>query len=156
MEHRGELMIFGEEYRLIRNRCLLIDHSKRTVQMDPKNPDHRKRLLRALRSILISEVVPKVREYERKLGTRINRIRIKRLRGRWGSFSENGNLNFNLWLVCLPRELIHYVVLHEVAHSREMNHGREFRRIIESEFENRGILEKTLRETSIAPPPELM
>lgn len=149
-------MILGEGYELIQNRCFLIDHSRKTVEMDPGNEGHRRRILRALKSLLLAEITPKVREYENKLGADARKIRIKRLRGRWGSCSESGNLNFNLWLVCLPRELIHYVVFHEVAHLREMNHGRKFKRILEGEFRNRRNLEKRLRETVIAPPPELM
>jgi predicted metal-dependent hydrolase len=55
-------------------------------------------------------------------------------------------LNFNLWSVCLPKELIRYLACHEVAHLREKNHGRGFWDLVGQEFENFREMEKRLFE----------
>ena len=53
-------------------------------------------------------------------------MKINSSSGRWGSCSARGNINLSYFLVLLPRHLIDYVLLHELAHTREMNHGERF------------------------------
>lgn len=53
-------------------------------------------------------------------------IAIKHLTGRWGSCDSNKNIVLNLYLIQLPWHLIDYVVLHELAHTRVLNHGPDF------------------------------
>ena len=53
-------------------------------------------------------------------------VKINSSSGRWGSCSARGNINLSYFLVLLPKHLIDYVLLHELAHTREMNHGERF------------------------------
>lgn len=52
--------------------------------------------------------------------------RVVRLRSRWGSCASDGRITLNLGLVLLAPDLIDYVLLHELCHLREMNHGPRF------------------------------
>lgn len=65
------------------------------------------------------------------MGVHYGRISIRDQRGRWGSCSSLGNLNFNWRLVLAPAEVLDYVVIHEVAHLREPNHGPHFWSLVE-------------------------
>ena len=58
------------------------------------------------------------------------KVTVRHQRSRWGSCSKNGNLNFNLLLASLPLELIDYVIIHELAHLIELNHSKEFWKIV--------------------------
>ncbi|PCI30065.1 hypothetical protein COB55_00720 [Candidatus Wolfebacteria bacterium] len=59
-------------------------------------------------------------------------INIKVMKSQWGSCSTKKNLNFNLKLVFLPRDLVDYIVVHELCHLKEMNHGKKFWDLVES------------------------
>jgi predicted metal-dependent hydrolase len=47
-------------------------------------------------------------------------------KSRWGSCSRKKNLNFNYKLIQLPLELADYIVVHELCHLQEFNHGQGF------------------------------
>jgi predicted metal-dependent hydrolase len=51
---------------------------------------------------------------------------VKRLSSRWGSCDNEKNIILNLYLIQLPWHLIDYVVLHELTHTRALNHGPDF------------------------------
>lgn len=53
-------------------------------------------------------------------------VKINSSSGRWGSCSARGSINLSYYLVLLPKHLIDYVLLHELSHTREMNHGERF------------------------------
>ncbi len=62
----------------------------------------------------------------RQHGFEFENVTIKNLKSRWGSCSTLGNINLNLHLMRLPDHLIDYVLLHELCHTREHNHGSGF------------------------------
>ncbi len=60
------------------------------------------------------------------MGVSYNRIAIKETKTRWGSCSAKGNLNFHWKLILMPAKILDYVVVHELAHLKEMNHSPRF------------------------------
>lgn len=68
----------------------------------------------------------RVRHYCEAMGVTVGYVTVKDQKTRWGSCSAKGNVNFNYQLAFLPDELLDYVVIHELAHRRHMNHSRAF------------------------------
>jgi len=68
----------------------------------------------------------RVRHYAGVTGACYSRIGISNAKGRWGSCSSRGVLNFNWRLMMAPREVVDYVVIHEVVHLGELNHSKRF------------------------------
>ncbi|MBN2099170.1 MAG: M48 family metallopeptidase [Dehalococcoidia bacterium] len=68
----------------------------------------------------------KADEFARAFGVTYTRFSIRGQRTRWGSCSHRGTLSFNWRLIMAPEPVVDYVVIHEVAHLREMNHTKRF------------------------------
>jgi len=68
----------------------------------------------------------RVRHYTAITGTSFSKIKISDAKGRWGSCSSKGVLNFSWCLVMAPQEVVDYVVVHEVVHLEELNHSKRF------------------------------
>ncbi|EYS90859.1 hypothetical protein X471_00992 [Bartonella bacilliformis str. Heidi Mejia] len=71
-------------------------------------------------------ITPLVAHYAYKVGRKVKSIHYKDIKSRWGSCSTDGRLSFSWRLIMAPKEVVEYVVAHEVAHLIEMNHGEKF------------------------------
>jgi predicted metal-dependent hydrolase len=74
----------------------------------------------------------RVRHYSRVLGVAPRAIKLTSAKTQWGSCTVAGVIRLNVQLVKLPVHLIDYVVVHELAHLRELNHSEAFWRLVES------------------------
>jgi predicted metal-dependent hydrolase len=70
-------------------------------------------------------------------GFRYKDVKIQSGKTRWGSCSSNQNINLSFYLMLLPPELVDYVILHELCHTREMNHGDKFWKLMDDVTDGR-------------------
>ena len=93
------------------------------------------------------EILPQRTAYfAQQLGVTYGRISIRSQKTRWGSCSNDGNLNFNCLLMQTPQDIIDYVVVHELCHRKEMNHSKLFWSHVESILPDYRIRKKWLKE----------
>lgn len=91
----------------------------------------------------------RVAYFAERMDVTYGRIAIRNQKTRWGSCSSAGNLNFNIHLADMPEELLDYVVVHELAHRREMNHSQAFWRIVETQLPDWRERRKRLKEYNL-------
>jgi len=82
--------------------------------------------IRALRAQAEQLLPLRLQELAQKHGFRYRSVSVKQLKTRWGSCDQSQNITLNLFLMQLPWHLIDYVLLHELTHTKVMQHGPVF------------------------------
>lgn len=75
-------------------------------------------------------IISRTAYWSEKMGLSFNKIFIKDQDSRWGSCSSLRNLNFNWRIIMAPDEVIDYLLIHELAHLKEMNHSAAFWKLV--------------------------
>ncbi len=70
--------------------------------------------------------IARVQYFCSRMQVKVGRVTIRNQKTRWGSCSAKGNVNFNYQLYYMPRELMDYVIIHELAHRQHMDHSAAF------------------------------
>jgi predicted metal-dependent hydrolase len=78
-----------------------------------------------------NEIETLVAGHTATIGKSAKTIRFRDTSSRWGSCTSNGTLSFSWRIMMAPAPVINYLVAHEVAHLKEMNHGPKFWKLCE-------------------------
>ncbi len=79
----------------------------------------------------------RTKQLAEKYGFSYSETKIQSSKTRWGSCSSSGSINLSLYLTLLPAHLVDYVILHELCHTKEMNHGVNFWRWMDRVTDNK-------------------
>ncbi len=101
-------------------------HGGETIASPAVQERARNAAVRALKREAERLLPPRLAGLAAKHGKEYRSVGVKQLKRRWGSCDQSRNIIFNLFLMELPWEYIDYVILHELAHTLEMNHGESF------------------------------
>ncbi len=91
-------------------------------------------------------IIRRLNQLARQHNLPFQRVTIRSQRSRWGSCSSRNSLNLNIKLARLPAELLDYVLLHELVHTRVKNHGPDFWQALEDELPGARQLAKRLKQ----------
>ena len=101
------------------------DFSEKAVQEVLRNA-----IVRAMKKSAQAYLPPLLEELASHYGFHYKKVKITGSKSRWGSCSATGNINLSCYLMLLPPHLMDYVLLHELTHTKEMNHGPKFWEIL--------------------------
>ena len=102
-----------------------------------------------LRNRAKQEIDFAVNVYAQRLGLTPTAVEVKTYRARWGSCQPDGRVQFNWRLVHAPLPIIDYVVVHELCHLEQRNHGAEFWGLVEKWMPDYRDRKRWLKENGI-------
>lgn len=98
----------------------------------------------------LKHITPRVEYFSQLMGLKYESIKFRKMKSRWGSCSSKRILTFNTELIKTKKELIDYVVVHELAHLKHMNHSMEFHSLVERYLPDSRRYRKELKKTKIS------
>lgn len=103
-------------------------------------------VMRAMRKKAEEYLPPLVQYWSSLFDLPYNKVTISKAHSRWGSCSSKRDISLSFYLMLLPAHLMDYVILHELAHTREMNHGPKFWELLNQLTDGKALaLRKELR-----------
>jgi len=131
----------------LKNEKLHISFPQNSDIASPENQNAiRQAIIWGLRKEAKRILAEKTAHFAKKFNLSYHEIKINSSKTRWGSCSGKKNINYSLFLLLLPEKFIDYVVLHELAHTVEMNHSEKFWRLLDTFTNNQAkVLAKELK-----------
>ncbi len=122
-----------------------VDFTEEAIQKLLKNA-----IIRALQRRAEGFLPILLKEWAERYHLPYKRVKITKSRSRWGSCSGAKSINLSCYLMLVPPHLMDYVMLHELAHTKEMNHGPRFWELLDNMTEGKAhSLRKELRNYKI-------
>jgi predicted metal-dependent hydrolase len=114
-----------------------LSHRRITLTVRPgSSRAKREAVMHAWHRSLLHEAVPKlIQKWEARLGVTVSAYFLQRMKTKWGGCNHRArNIRLNTELVKKPKDLLEYVVVHEMAHLVEPTHGRRFIALLERDY----------------------
>lgn len=152
----------GEQLLFLGNPLMLtIEHDKRTkaAEYEPgvlqlAMPNHNDQVMIARKVIqwykkqALTDFTRRLEIFSNKLGVKFTSLTLSNAASRWGSCNSKKEIRLNWRLLQAPPHIINYVVCHELAHIKEMNHSTKFWTTVESIYPDYKTAEKDLKMLS--------
>jgi len=95
-------------------------------------------------------LTPRVNHFANVMNLKFSTLKFRKMKSRWGSCSNSGIITLNSELLKVKKELIDYVIVHELAHLTHMNHSKEFHSLVENYLPASKALRRELRDVRLS------
>jgi len=124
-------------------------HLDKMKQVEREHESFSKNSTEINRAEARKKLVNRLNELCDQHGFTYNKVFLRNQKTRWGSCSAKNNINLNMKLVRLPDEMIDYVLLHELVHTRVKNHANGFWTELNKLVEDAKGMSKKLNEHNV-------
>jgi predicted metal-dependent hydrolase len=124
----NKIPLFGKLYSLeiVNSKSHNVQVKEDVIEVYSSPHNVNKTLIRFFYSILLSEVEPIADHFAKECLVIFKQIKIMNSKSKWGTCYHDGTISFNWRLALAPKEILSYVVVHELCHILEMNHSPRF------------------------------
>lgn len=134
--------LWGRRYLLVVKEhdakpSVTLDHRRITLTVRPRSTAERRRaVIHAWHLTMLHAAVPElVARWESTLGVKVSRYFLQRMKTRWGGCNHAARtIRLNSELVKKPKDLLEYVIVHEMAHLIEPTHGPRFIALLDRHY----------------------
>lgn len=119
----------GEEYQIVverRSSSQIVKNALRLAEHHVNQTSIKRALETLYRRKARERFEKRAEHYAEKMNVEYDKIQIRNQRTKFGSCSTTGTISLNWRLMMGPSEIVDYVIVHELAHLREQNHGKDF------------------------------
>ena len=119
-------LLLGKEHviSLINEKKIIYDEGRRTIYL-PKEKS-KERLVKWLKENAERIFLSLTNQTATRMGVKYKSVKITSTRGRWGACSPDDEIRYTYRLLYAPKEVIEYVVIHELSHVKHKNHSKAF------------------------------
>lgn len=132
------------------NERIRVVHSEFEIEMTApltSSPDERQHaLFKYYRKLAKTALIDEVHALSLKMGLRPSTVSVRGQKTRWGSCSSRGELSLNWKLMAVPEDVREYVLVHELAHLKHMNHSSRFWALVAEHYPNFKNAKRWLRD----------
>lgn len=121
-----EILFRGEPVRVESDADGSIRFGTERLKVADGAADLRPAIQKYLRQRAAQELPTRVMELAARHGVNVTRVAVGNQKSRWGSCSRRGTISLNWRLIQAPGSVCDYIILHELAHRRQMNHSETF------------------------------
>ena len=138
-EQKTKFMLLGKEIKIsqsyrffIKRHRVGFKENELKIISPSDSPDDIEKIYETwLKHYSKSYIPERAKELAGSLGFAVKKITVRSQKTRWGSASTRGSLSFNFRLMRFRKEVIDYVIIHELCHFKEMNHSKKFWSLVE-------------------------
>ncbi len=143
-----EILFRGESVCIATSSDGLICFGTERINVSDAKTDFRPVIENHLHKLAVLELPPRVMELASHHGINVSRVSVRNQKSRWGSCSRHGTVSLNWRLIQAPGFVRDYIILHELAHRRQMNHSEKFWQEVERLFPDYLHAEQWLKQHS--------
>jgi predicted metal-dependent hydrolase len=142
----SEILFRGEPVQIQSDQPGFIQFGSEILKIAVPASDLRPAVENYLRRLATRELPVRVAELASLHGFVVNRVTVRAQRSRWGSCSRRATISLNWRLIQTPAYVRDYIILHELAHLRQMNHSSRFWHEVERLCPDYLVAERWLKE----------
>lgn len=121
-----EIYFRGEKVRIEEADAGIVCLGSEQIKVSAETTDLKPAIQKHLHKLAAKELPPRVMELAEANGILVTRVSVRNQRSRWGSCSRRGTISLNWRLIQCPDFVRDYIIFHELAHRRQMNHSKKF------------------------------
>ena len=144
IEELSTIFILGKEYIIKLNENTRVKVADNNIYVPRDNS--KEKLISYLKKLAKTIITNEVDDICNKFNFNYASISINSAKTRWGSCSGSNKLHFTYKLMLCPMDVVDYIVIHELCHTKVKNHSQKFWRLVESYYPDYKNCEKWLKQ----------
>ncbi len=139
-----EVLLFGEIYSIDVDEAKILRNYLQRLKTVDKNT-----ILNAYnkfyKQYAKDYITPRLEYFAQEMNLSYTEVKFRKMKSRWGSCSSKKSITFNTELMKVKKELIDYVIVHELSHLTHMNHSKEFHSLVDEYIYDSKLKRKELK-----------